>query len=51
VQFNPASDHWLDVAEFERLRSQPDTSSMEKAVALYHGPFLEGLSIEDSPAF
>ena len=29
VQFNPASDHWLDVAEFEHLRGQPDTSSME----------------------
>lgn len=51
VQFNTASDHWLDVAEFERLKDQPDVPSLERAAALYRGPFLHGLSIADSPLF
>ena len=51
VQFNPASDHWLDAAEFQRLTSRTDLASLEQAAALYRGPFLDGLSIADSPAF
>ncbi len=38
VQFNPASDFWLDMAEFERLVSARDQSAIE----LYRGDFLEG---------
>lgn len=58
VQFNPAGDCWLDVAEFERLagvgRGGPaptDLSGLTTAVELYRGPFLHGLSLLDSPAF
>jgi DNA-binding SARP family transcriptional activator/tetratricopeptide (TPR) repeat protein len=51
LQFNPASDHWLDVAEFEGLRVRSDVSSLERAASLYRGPFLDGLSVGDSPAF
>ena len=51
VQFNLASDHWLDIAEFQTLISQSDKPSLEQATALHRGPFLNGLSIADSPAF
>jgi DNA-binding SARP family transcriptional activator/tetratricopeptide (TPR) repeat protein len=51
VQFNPASDHWLDVVEFESLAETREVSSLERAAALYRGPFLEGLSPGDSSAF
>ncbi len=50
---------WIDVLEFERLCDEvpaPEDgeavrTALEKAVALYRGPFLEGLSLPDSPAF
>jgi len=62
VQFNPAGDWWLDVAEFEDLtkdltgvgREDPaptDLSGLTRAVQLYRDPFLHGLSVGDSPAF
>lgn len=51
VQFNTTSDHWLDVAEFKSLAPQPDVANLERAVALYRGPFLNGLSVGDSPGF
>jgi DNA-binding SARP family transcriptional activator len=51
VQLNPASDHWLDVAEFKDLATRSDVAGLEQAVALYRGPFLHGLSVGDSPAF
>lgn len=51
VQFNGASDHWLDVAEYENLLVLRDVPSLERAVALVRGPFLDGLAVRDSPAF
>ena len=51
VQFNAASDHWLDVAEFEDLTGRQDVPGLERAASLYRGPFLDGLSVRDSPAF
>jgi DNA-binding SARP family transcriptional activator/tetratricopeptide (TPR) repeat protein len=55
VQFNPDSDHWLDVAEFddliEDLTGLGDLSGLTRAVRLHRGPFLAGLSLRDSPAF
>jgi DNA-binding SARP family transcriptional activator len=51
LQFNTASDYWLDVAAFTDLTSLGDLSGLEKAVALYQGSLLEGFSIGDSPAF
>jgi len=51
VQFNPDSDHWLDAAEFEGLRDRSDIPSLERAASLHRGPFLDGLSVGDSPTF
>jgi DNA-binding SARP family transcriptional activator len=56
IQFNPASNHWLDVATF--LSVPVDTSTdinpmehFKKAIALYHGPFLNGFSLGNSAPF
>jgi len=51
LQFNPACDHWLDLAEFQELSNRSDIPSLERAAALYRGPFLDSLSVADSPAF
>lgn len=51
VQFNAASDYWLDLAEFQSLANLPDVADLERALSLYRGPFLDGLSVSDSPAF
>jgi len=41
LQWNPATDFWLDVAEFERLSAEP--ARLADAVDLYGGNLLEGL--------
>ncbi len=46
VQINPHSTFWFDVAEFDKL-SRPrtrlaDVSTLQQAVELYRGPFLDG---------
>ncbi|MBN1136154.1 MAG: AAA family ATPase, partial [Anaerolineae bacterium] len=62
IQFNTASDYWLDVTEFERhmadcerlgagSRLQSEIQELESAIELYHGPFLEGFSLKGSPPF
>ena len=64
VQFDRATDHWLDVTEFKSLisacRSHHARSRflcsecrqrLEKAVALYEDNFLAGFSLPDSPEF
>jgi DNA-binding SARP family transcriptional activator/predicted ATPase len=51
LQFNPASDYWLDVTAFTDLTGLGDQPGLEKAVALYQGSLLEGFSISDCPAF
>jgi len=51
VLFNTASDYWLDVAEFETLAGRTDAPGLERMASLVRGPFLHGLSVEDSPAF
>jgi DNA-binding SARP family transcriptional activator len=63
LQFNTASDHWLDVNDF-RLRisdsgspggepgsGQSEIANLESGIALYRGGFLEGFSVGDSPTF
>jgi predicted ATPase/DNA-binding SARP family transcriptional activator len=40
LQWNPSTDYWLDVAEFERLSADPQ--SHEQAAACYRGSLLEG---------
>jgi DNA-binding SARP family transcriptional activator/RecA/RadA recombinase len=49
IQFNADSDYWLDVAAFADLVCDP--TSLEQAVALYQGTFLEGFSVSDAPFF
>lgn len=64
VQFCPAAEDLVDVAAFEsliqachqHLHRRPDgcpacVERLERAVALYRGELLEGLSIKDSIAF
>jgi len=56
IQFNQASDHILDVSEFQTLvegkSDQPlHIDSLEKAIDLYKGCFLEGFSVPDSNPF
>jgi predicted ATPase/DNA-binding SARP family transcriptional activator len=51
LQFNAASDHWLDVAAFAEGTSLRDLSRLEEAIALQRGSFLDGFSLGDSAAF
>ncbi len=60
LQFNQESDAWVDVAAFEQgigpaqaksAANPVAPPSLQDAVALYRGPFLEGFSLNDSPAF
>jgi DNA-binding SARP family transcriptional activator len=56
LQFNTASDYWLDVTAFEGKvgtahAATPARQQLGHAVALYHGDFLEGFALKDSPAF
>ena len=64
IQFNAASDHWLDVTAFTRLldacrqhphdrleRCTPCAQRLEQAVALYRGSFLDQFVVRDSVAF
>lgn len=48
IQFNPASRHWLDVAEFTSLLQRGE---WQPAVELYNGPFLDGFAVVDSHSF
>ena len=60
IQFNPASDHGLDVAEFTRLgcasprrssRPRNGLARLGQALALYQGDFLEGFSVPEAAPF
>ena len=64
LQFNPQSDHWLDVATFVGLLDACEThrhrrlatceacmERLHKAVSLHRGSFLEGFSLPDSASF
>jgi DNA-binding SARP family transcriptional activator/predicted ATPase len=64
IQFGAAGEAWIDVAAFSSLlaqcRAHPHwrletcpvcAEHLARASALYRGPFLEGLSLPDSPAF
>jgi DNA-binding SARP family transcriptional activator/predicted ATPase len=56
LQFNTASDYWLDVTAFTEMveadKASPSAiDQLEQGVALYRGSFLEGFSVGDSPVF
>jgi len=46
AQFNPASDHWVDVTSF---RAQLETEQHEQVIALYRGELLPGFSCDSQP--
>lgn len=51
LQFNRESNCDLDVAVFEELAEESTIPHLESAVSLYRGEFLNGLFLEDCPAF
>ena len=56
IQFNPASDHWLDVAELGRQIADSrwqiaDGAKLVSAQSLYRGSFLAGFSIGGAAPF
>ncbi len=60
VQFNPESDYWLDIEQFNRnlIRDQALVTSndgvhknLQRAIDLYRGDFLDGLSFDSSLTF
>jgi len=53
IQFNSASDAWVDVTAFATLLKSPTQTvrELEAAVDLYRGEFLEGFSISGSVPF
>ena len=59
VQFNQASDTWLDVAELERQivdtrdhwTAGTGVDALRSALSLYQGGFLEGFSVGDAAPF
>jgi DNA-binding SARP family transcriptional activator len=64
IQFNPASDHWLDVTAFSALLDACQAHAhrrldacaecmdyLQGAVELYRGDFLAGFSLPDSDTF
>jgi DNA-binding SARP family transcriptional activator len=51
ISFAVTSSHWVDVIEFNRLCQQGDVDSLEKAVALYQGDFLEDVHVRQAAAF
>lgn len=51
IQFNPESDHALDVAEFSRLASAQEIEALQKAVSFYQGDFLDGFSVSEAAPF
>jgi DNA-binding SARP family transcriptional activator/predicted ATPase len=64
IQLNPTCDHWLDVRDFTSLLTACQVhrhwrletclacaERLDHAIALYSGPFLDGLSLPDSPSF
>ncbi len=52
ILFNSDSDFWLDTTDFSAAAaSDASPEALERATALYRGPFLEGFSTPDSAAF
>jgi DNA-binding SARP family transcriptional activator/predicted ATPase len=56
IQFNTASDSWVDVTAFTDLLETEDSPHqtirrLEEAVALHRGNFLEGFHVKGSAAF
>ncbi|MGB3713345.1 MAG: protein kinase [Candidatus Promineifilaceae bacterium] len=56
IQFNQASDAWIDVTSFrkqlaERFDPSVSTEQLRETISLVRGPFLEGFTVKDSTLF
>ncbi|MGD8475493.1 MAG: BTAD domain-containing putative transcriptional regulator, partial [Anaerolineae bacterium] len=54
ICLNSAADTWIDTQAFRNLLAaprHPSPARLEQAIDLYHGGFLEGFFLADSPAF
>jgi predicted ATPase/DNA-binding SARP family transcriptional activator len=51
IQFNPSSEHTLDVAMFTALAEGQDPEQLAQAITLYQGEFLEGFSVSEAAPF
>ncbi|MDX9953807.1 MAG: hypothetical protein RBT75_06920 [Anaerolineae bacterium] len=57
LQFCRGSDYWLDLEPFTMAHRESafgaaaSLATLEQASALYRGPFMDGFSLADSPAF
>ncbi len=58
LQFCRHSDYWLDLEPFTTAHHKStlpgmanSLATLEQALALYRGPFMDGFSLPDSPAF
>ena len=52
VAFNHASDYWLDVVEFEKIRGRGlGIGKEERLIPLYRGDFLEGFHLRECIGF
>ena len=51
IAFNRVSSHFLDTSDFCELCQRRDVASLEKAVGLYRGDFLEDLHIRQASEF
>jgi predicted ATPase/DNA-binding SARP family transcriptional activator len=51
IQFNPSSEHALDVAMFTALAEEQDPQQLARAITLYQGEFLEGFSVSEAAPF
>lgn len=51
LHFNPANGCVTDVAAFQAGANSPDLARQAQAIDLYHGLFLDGFSLNTSPAF
>lgn len=52
LQFNPASDAFVDLQRFHALLAHdPTSAALQEAVSLYRGRVMEGFSLDGSPDF
>jgi DNA-binding SARP family transcriptional activator/predicted ATPase len=52
IAFNRQASHWLDVEVFsKKINQEADISSLQEAIDLYRGDFLEGFYVNDAPDF
>ena len=55
MQFNCASDSWLDVRALQEILNDTNqaipNTKLENAISLYRGDFLEGFFVRDSVAY